>query len=166
MSKLSRSRTADALPIKKFTDNMSMTVVFVGPEKSGTKTSFIARYVSGSFAESPTPQKRSTAIATEKKKLQVNGLTVNLGLIDAPGNEKSFAPYLKTAVAAVVGYDITSKDSFTGCMRLCESIRAKYPSVFVMVVGGMSDKASNRSILLEEAKACSKEAGAKLFFEG
>ena len=157
--------TANVLPIKKFTDNMTMKVVFVGPDRSGTKTSLINRYVSGSFAEAPTPQKRST-VATEIKKIQVNGLTVNLSLTDAPGSERSVAPYLKTAIAAVVGYDITSKDSFSGCMKLCESIRTKYPSVFIMVVGGMSDKASNKSVPSEEAKARSKEAGAKLFFEG
>ena len=47
-SRVYEINTAASLPIKKFTDNMSMKVVFVGPEKSGTKTTFINRYVSQS----------------------------------------------------------------------------------------------------------------------
>ena len=155
--------TAASLPIKKFTDNVSMKVVLVGPEKSGTKTTFINRYVSGSFIE---PTQKRSSIATEMKKLRVNGVIVNLSLTDAPGNERSFSPYLKTAHAAVVGYDITSNESFSTCCKMCDYIRTKFPNVVIMVVGGMSDRASSRCVPSEEAKASSKAAGAKLFFEG
>ena len=162
-SNVPNSRTADFLPIKKFTDNVSMKVVFVGPEKFGTKTTFINRYISGSFTE---PAQKRSAIATEMKKLRVNGAIVNVNLTDAPGNEKSFSPYLKTAHAAVVGYDITSNDSFSSCCKMCDYIRTKFPNVIIMVVGGMSDRASSRCVPSDEAKASSKAAGAKLFFEG
>ena len=155
-------RTVDSLPIRRFIGSAAITIVFVGSEKSGTKTSFISKYSAGTFTESPQRHIK----APEVKKVQVNGVTVEVNLIDAPGSERYFSSYLKTAAAVVVGYDITSKESFHSIHKICEFIKAKFPHIFMMIVGGMYDKIPNRAVSSEEGRSYSKSVGANLFFEG
>lgn len=153
---------ADMLPIKKFSNNLAMRIVFVGSDKTGTKTSFINRYATGSYTESP--QKFFTEPVI--KKIRVNGTIINTSLIDAPGHEKVFTPYLNNSAAAVVGYDITSKQTFENACKICSSIKAKYPQMMIMLVGGMADKEAKRAISSAEASGQAKSFGADLFFEG
>lgn len=161
-SKIRSINPASLLPIKKFSNNLAMRIVFAGSDKTGTKTSFIGRYMTGSYNESP--QKCFTE--PEIKKIRVNGAAINVSLIDAPGHEKAFTPYLSNSAAAVVGYDITSVQTLENACRICSSIKAKYPQMMVMLVGGMADKGDKRAISTEEAKKSAKSIGVDLLFEG
>lgn len=155
-------RFSDRLPIKKYANNLSMKVVFIGPDKTGTKTSFIKRFATGTFSESP--QKYLTK--PEVKKVKINGAAINISLIDAPGNEKAFASHLKRSSAAVVGYDPTSKQSFDNACKVCSTLKEKNEGLVVMAVGGMADREYGRLISSSDAEKYFKSFGADLYFEG
>lgn len=156
------TRFSDKLPIKNFANNLSMKVAFIGSDKTGTKTSFIKRFTTGTFSESP--QKYLTK--PEIKKVKVNGAAINISLVDAPGNEKAFASHLKRSSAVVVGYDPTSKQSFDNACKLCSMLKEKNEGLVVMAVGGMADREYGRLISSSEAERHFKTFGADLYFEG
>lgn len=152
------------LPFRNPLEDVPIKILFTGPEKTGTKTSFITRYVTDSFSE--TPPKRANV--PEKKVVTVNGVPLEVDLVDAPGVEKSFSASstFKAATAVVVGYEITSRASFEQACATCKLITQKYPHVIPMIVGGMAEKISERKVTVDEAKAQAKASNAKLFFEG
>lgn len=158
----STPKHADSLPIKMFANNLALRIVFVGSDKAGTKTSFINRYTTGSFSE----QQKKCFTEPEIKKVRVNGATINISLIDAPGNEKAFLPYVSNSAAAVVGYDITNGQSFDNACRICSSLKQKYPQLIIMAVGGMADNDKKRVVAPTYEEKGAKAAGADIFFEG
>lgn len=151
------------LPFRNAVENAPMKILFTGPEKTGTKTSFILRYITGAFNGAPPKRANVT-----EKTVYVNGVPVELDLVDAPGVEKSFSASsnFKNAAAVIVGYDITSRSSFEQACSACKLIAQKYPNVVMMLIGGMAERISERQVSVDEAKAQAKASNIKLFFEG
>lgn len=149
------------LPIKEYMDELSMRIVFVGAEKSGTKTSFISRYAAGTFSD----DSQKDFAAPQKKRLVVNGAVINVELIDVP-NPKHMGS-LKYISGVVVGYNSASRQSLEATKAAYGSIREVFPRATVMVVGGMSDKkqASEECVDEDEGRSFAKSIGTDLFFE-
>lgn len=152
-----------SFPLEDFTKSTPINIIFSGPKGMGTKTSFINRYVTGTFTEN-LPK---CVNVQEIKTLLVNGIYVQFGLVDVHGTKKPFSAltHFKNVCAVVVGYSITSEKSFNKACSICKTIEQKYPRVMIMVVGGMADKESERQVSADEGRARAKASGAKLFFE-
>lgn len=156
---------ATFLPIKNYTDAYAMRIVFVGAEKSGTKTSLISRYMSDTFSEAP-PRNLGKP---QTKNLLVNGVVINVELTDVSDSRKlSSVPDPKHVSGIVVGYNSTSKASLDGLHKLCGSAKSIFTRATVMVVGGMLDRVANNGQCVghEEGKEFAKSIGTDLFFEG
>lgn len=150
------------LPIKEYMDDFAMRVVFIGAEKSGTKTSFINRYVTGAFSE----RQERNYDAPQKKKLFLNGATINLELVDMP-NIKHLGG-LKLVSGIVVGYSSASRQSLSSAQGIYNNVKGMFPKAVTMVLGGAADKASStgEGVSAEEGRSFAKSIGANLFFEG
>lgn len=150
------------LPIKEYMDGFAMRMAFIGAEKSGTKTSFISRYMSDAFSEGH----QRNFDAPQKKKLFLNGAVINLELVDVP-NTKHLSE-LKFVSGVVVGYSSASRESLAAAQGVHANVKAMFPKAVTMVLGGMSDKTSSTGdcVSAEEGRTFAKSIGSNLFFEG
>ena len=87
--------------------------------------------------------------------------TVKFEIWDTAGQERyrSLAPmYYRGAAAAIVVYDITKKDSFTGAKTWVKELQRRGdPNVVIALAGNKSDMENKRKVQTEEAKAYAEE---------
>jgi len=89
---------------------------------------------------------------------------VKFEIWDTAGQERyrSLAPmYYRGAAAAVVVYDITNPDSFTGAKSWVKELqrRADPPNVVIALAGNKADLESRRKVAFEEANSYAEENG-------
>lgn len=91
------------------------------------------------------------------KKLVVDGHKVNLQIWDTAGQERFRGMarlYYRTALFAVLVYDITNKDSFADVKNWIDEVRTNSPETSIVIVGAKADLADyHRKVDLEEAQA-------------
>ena len=89
--------------------------------------------------------------------------TVKFEIWDTAGQERyrSLAPmYYRGAAAAVVVYDITNPDSFTGAKSWVKELQRRGdPNVVIALAGNKADLESRRRVEFEEANAYAEENG-------
>jgi small GTP-binding protein len=119
------------------------------------KTSIVSRLTTNSFSPNTTSTVGASFLGHTVK---VGEIDVNLQLWDTGGSEKyrAMAPmYFQHADAAVIVYDITSRDSFNDVTFWLKELRDKGPeSIVVVLAGNKCD--------LEQMRSVSKEEGEKL----
>lgn len=84
-----------------------------------------------------------------------NNNTINLQVWDTAGQEryKSLAPmYYRGASAAIIVYDITSRESFEGAKSWISEIKKTSDTNIFFLVGNKCDLYGTRSVNLEEAE--------------
>jgi small GTP-binding protein len=88
---------------------------------------------------------------------------VKFEIWDTAGQERyrSLAPmYYRGAAAAIVVYDITNPDSFTGAKSWVKELQRRGdPSVVIALAGNKADLESRRAVELEEAAQYAAEHG-------
>lgn len=93
----------------------------------------------------------------------LDDVTVKFEIWDTAGQEcyRSLAPmYYRGASAAIIVYDITDPDSFTGAKSWVKELQRRGdPNVVIALAGNKADLESRRRVEFEEANAYAKENG-------
>lgn len=152
------SAISSTLPERKF------RCVFLGDISVG-KTSIINRYTADSFDRQ---YQATIGIDFLTTLLQLEDRTVRLLLWDSAGQERfrSIVPsYIRNTDAAIVVYDVCSRESFNNTSRWVDEVRnVRGPDAFIALVGNKVDNTEKREVSTEEGEMKARELGA-LFHE-
>eukprot|EP00029_Vermamoeba_vermiformis_P000929 TRINITY_DN11099_c0_g1_i1.p1 TRINITY_DN11099_c0_g1~~TRINITY_DN11099_c0_g1_i1.p1 ORF type:complete len:199 (+),score=43.16 TRINITY_DN11099_c0_g1_i1:26-622(+) len=134
-------------------------------ESSVGKSSLVLRFVKGQFLEY---QESTIGAAFLTQTVCLNDTTVKFEIWDTAGQERyhSLAPmYYRGAQAAIVVYDLTSKDSFERAKTWVKELqRQGSPNIVIALSGNKLDLANKRQVDVAEAQAYADENGL-LFYE-
>ena len=132
-------------------------VVLLGESAVG-KSSLVLRFVKREFHEF---QESTIGAAFLTQTVQIDDTTVKFEIWDTAGQERyhSLAPmYYRGAQAALVVYDITSKDSFIKAQNWVHELqRQSNTNIVIALVGNKLDLASSRSVENNEARLFADE---------
>ena len=139
-------------------------VVLLGNAGVG-KSCIVLRFVRDEYNEG---QETTIGAAFLTKNLFLEDCNVKVELWDTAGQERyrSLAPmYYRGAQAAIVVYDVTSRDSFDGAKTWVNELRRKGdPGTVICLAGNKADLRERRKVDAEEAREYATEGG-MLFFE-
>jgi len=132
-------------------------VVLLGESAVG-KSSLVLRFVKREFHEF---QESTIGAAFLTQTVQIDDTTVKFEIWDTAGQERyhSLAPmYYRGAQAALIVYDITSKDSFLKAQNWARELqRQANANIVLALVGNKLDLASKRMVENAEAKEYADE---------
>lgn len=130
-------------------------IVVLGESRVG-KTSIMLRYCKNVFDEG---QISTTDASSLEKTLKVEDTNVKLFIWDTAGQEEYHAlnqVYYRDAVAAILVYDITDRDSFDKVQTWVEELRLYLPKDTPIAIAGNKCDLSNRQIDQEEVESYAK----------
>jgi len=134
-------------------------LVLLGDTAVG-KSCLVVRFVRDEFFEFQEP---TIGAAFLTQTVTLDDSTVKFEIWDTAGQERyrSLAPmYYRGAAAAVVVYDITNKDSYTGAKSWVKELQRRGdPKVVIALAGNKADNETNRVVPLEEAQSYAEENG-------
>eukprot|EP00700_Malawimonas_jakobiformis_P003811 EC726731.1.p1 GENE.EC726731.1~~EC726731.1.p1 ORF type:complete len:208 (+),score=33.86 EC726731.1:110-733(+) len=134
-------------------------LVLLGDSAVG-KSSLVLRFVRGQFSEY---QESTIGAAFLTQTVNVNDVTVKFEIWDTAGQERchSLAPmYYRGAAAAIVVYDITSKDSFERAKSWVQELQRQGSSnIVIALAGNKLDLEAQRKVDYEEARRYAEENG-------
>lgn len=134
-------------------------LVLLGDTAVG-KSCLVVRFVRDEFFEFQEPT-IGAAFLTQTIVLPEDSTTVKFEIWDTAGQERyrSLAPmYYRGATAAIVVYDITNKDSFTGAKSWVKELQRRGdPNVVIALAGNKADLQTRRKVDKEEAQAYAEE---------
>ncbi|GLT52064.1 hypothetical protein SLE2022_382810 [Rubroshorea leprosula] len=137
-------------------------LVLLGDMGTG-KTSLALRLVKGQFYDNQEP---TIGAAFFTQILSLTEATVKFDIWDTAGQERyhSLAPmYYRGAAAAVVVYDISSKDTLVRAKKWVQELqRQGNPNIIMALVANKSDLDSKREVENEEGEQFAQENG--MFF--
>uniref|UniRef100_A0A7S1UI96 Uncharacterized protein n=1 Tax=Phaeomonas parva TaxID=124430 RepID=A0A7S1UI96_9STRA len=132
-------------------------LVLLGDTAVG-KSCIVVRFVRDEFYEFQEP---TIGAAFLTQTVQVEDATVKFEIWDTAGQERyrSLAPmYYRGASAAIVVYDITNRESFTGAKSWVKELQRRGdPNVVIALAGNKADMESRRDVEQEEAQAYANE---------
>ncbi|VIO96202.1 Uncharacterized protein BM_BM12841 [Brugia malayi] len=135
-------------------------IIFVGRSGVG-KTSIILRHDGQGFYSKVSPTLGASFISSF---LFLDGKNVELQIWDTAGQERyaSMLPmYLRNAVAAVIVYDVTDRDSFLEIKKWVNEVeRGSTVPVSLFVVGNKLDLESARVVQYHEGAQYAEQIGA------
>jgi len=136
-------------------------VVLLG-EGSVGKTSLVTRYVQNTFNEKRVPTIQASFLT---KKLNVDGVRVNISIWDTAGQERFHALgpiYYRDAHGALLVYDITDNSSFIKVKNWVKELRNQLgKGVTLAIIGNKVDLEKNRAVNKEEAISYAQSVGAQ-----
>ncbi|RNA35558.1 ras-related Rab-5A [Brachionus plicatilis] len=134
-------------------------VVLLGESAVG-KSSLVIRFVKREFHEF---QESTIGAAFLTQSMQIDDTTVKFEIWDTAGQERyhSLAPmYYRGAQAALIVFDITSKDSFLKAQNwVRELAKQANTNIVIALVGNKVDLASKRAVEFNEAKLYAEQNG-------
>jgi len=143
---------------------LNYKLVLLGDAAVG-KSSSVERFVKNEFFEFQQP---TIGAAFLTQSVQLDDYIVKFEIWDTAGQERyrSLAPmYYRGAAAALVVYDITDQDSFTGAKTWIEELqRQGSADIVIGLAGNKCDLSSKRVVSQQEAKAYAQDNGC-IFFE-
>merc|ERR1712217_756633 len=131
-------------------------VVLLGKSSVG-KTCLVVRFAKGEFPETAKPTIGAAFVA---QTVTTESAHVKLEIWDTAGQEryKSLAPmYYRGAAAAVIVYDITSKESFDAAKSWVVELQST--DTLIALAGNKSDLDATRVIERETARAYAESMG-------
>ena len=132
-------------------------VVLLGESAVG-KSSLVLRFVKREFHEF---QESTIGAAFLTQTIQIDDTTVKFEIWDTAGQERyhSLAPmYYRGAQAALIVYDITSKESFLKAQNWVRELqRQASANIVIALVGNKLDLANKRNVEYNEAKSYAEE---------
>jgi len=124
------------------------------------KSCLVVRFVRDEFFEFQEP---TIGAAFLTQTVGLEDATVKFEIWDTAGQERyrSLAPmYYRGAAAAIVAYDITDPDSFSGAKSWVKELQRRGdPNVVIALAGNKADLENRRKVPLEEAEAYAEENG-------
>ncbi|SCO24222.1 probable GTP-binding protein Drab11 [Fusarium fujikuroi] len=132
-----------------------ISMVLLGDSTVG-KSNIASQFMQGEFQPDSSP---TIGVKPTTKIVQCNSKAVKVNIWDTAGLEKYRAPvvYYNDAVAVMLVYDITKRQSFENAARwLDEARRHGEPGIVFMVVGNKTDLERRRSVTTEEGKKFAK----------
>mmetsp|Transcript_32760 Transcript_32760/g.54117 ORF Transcript_32760/g.54117 Transcript_32760/m.54117 type:complete len:195 (+) Transcript_32760:43-627(+) len=134
-------------------------LVLLGDTAVG-KSCLVVRFVRDEFFEFQEP---TIGAAFLTQTVALDDSTVKFEIWDTAGQERyrSLAPmYYRGAAAAIVVYDITNPDSFTGAKSWVKELQRRGdPNVVIALAGNKADLEGRRKVQFEEANAYAEENG-------
>ncbi|KAK2963189.1 putative GTP-binding protein YPT6 [Blattamonas nauphoetae] len=134
-------------------------IVFLGDPSVG-KTSILARFINDTFEDHYQP---TIGIDFLSKTIYLDDQTVRLQLWDTAGQERFRAlipGYLRDSSAAIVVYDITSRQSFEHIEGWVNDVRSERgEEAVIMIVGNKADMSESRQVQTEEAEEKAQKLG-------
>lgn len=134
-------------------------LVLLGDTAVG-KSCLVVRFVRDEFFEFQEP---TIGAAFLTQTVALDDATVKFEIWDTAGQERyrSLAPmYYRGAAAAIVVYDITNPDSFTGAKSWVKELQRRGdPNVVIALAGNKADLESRRKVEFEEANSYAEENG-------
>ncbi|CAG9533177.1 unnamed protein product [Cercopithifilaria johnstoni] len=138
-------------------------VIFVGRSGVG-KTSIILRHDGQGFYSKVSPTLGASFISSF---LHLDGKNVELQIWDTAGQERysSMLPmYLRNAVAAVIVYDITDRESFQEIKKWVNEVeRGSTIPVSLFIVGNKLDLENARAVQYREGLQYAEQIGAAFY---
>lgn len=138
---------------------ISHKLVLLGDTSVG-KSCLVVRFCRGEYFDYQEP---TIGAAFLTQTVQLEDCIIRFELWDTAGQERyrSLAPmYYRGASAAVVVFDVTSRDSFNGAMSwITELQRRGDPHVVIALAGNKADVREGRAVSVEEAMDYAKEKG-------
>jgi small GTP-binding protein len=136
----------------------AIKIVFLGESGAG-KTSLITRYIDSAFTGS-----LSTTIgaASSLVKYSYREQKVDLVLWDTAGQERyrALTPmYYRDALAAVIVFDITSRESFDQVQGWINELESNVGNIVIIICGNKNDLDVRRHIAQSEAEALADIVG-------
>ncbi|CAF0826047.1 unnamed protein product [Brachionus calyciflorus] len=132
-------------------------VVLLGESAVG-KSSLVLRFVKREFHEF---QESTIGAAFLTQSMQIEDTTVKFEIWDTAGQERyhSLAPmYYRGAQAALIVFDITSKDSFLKAQNWVRELqRQANTNIVIALVGNKVDLANKRAVEYNEAKSYAEQ---------
>ena len=139
-------------------------IVLLGEGRVG-KTSLVSRFVKGKFSD--TEESTVQANMYNKKKVNVDGKTVDLSIWDTAGQERFHALgpiYYRNAAGAVLVYDITDADTFEKVKTWVKELRQVVgDSIQLVICGNKGDMEKDRAVEIAMAEKYAKTQNAKHF---
>jgi Ras-related protein Rab-5C len=134
-------------------------LVLLGDTAVG-KSCLVVRFVRDEFFEFQEP---TIGAAFLTQTVSLEDATVKFEIWDTAGQERyrSLAPmYYRGAAAAIVVYDVTNKDSYTGAKSWVKELQRRGdPNVVIALAGNKADLDSRRKVDYEEAHGYAEENG-------
>jgi len=134
-------------------------LVLLGDTAVG-KSCLVVRFVRDEFFEFQEP---TIGAAFLTQTVALDDSTVKFEIWDTAGQERyrSLAPmYYRGAAAAIIVYDITNPDSFTGAKSWVKELQRRGdPNVVIALAGNKADLESRRKVEFEEANSYAEENG-------
>jgi len=134
-------------------------LVLLGDTAVG-KSCLVVRFVRDEFFEFQEP---TIGAAFLTQTVALDESTVKFEIWDTAGQERyrSLAPmYYRGAAAAIVVYDITNPDSFTGAKSWVKELQRRGdPNAVIALAGNKADLESRRKVEFEEANSYAEENG-------
>jgi len=136
---------------------LNFKLVLLGDAAVG-KSSSVERFVKNEFFEFQQP---TIGAAFLTQSVQLDDVIVKFEIWDTAGQERyrSLAPmYYRGAAAALVVYDITSQDSFTGAKTWIEELqRQGSADIIIGLAGNKCDLEDKREVAADEARQYAQE---------
>jgi small GTP-binding protein len=140
-------------------DEITFRTVTIGDSSVG-KTSIVNRFIHDRFRED---EANTIGALYESYKYPHHGRDIEVQIWDTAGQEqyRSLAPvYFRSAAAAIIVFDITSKESFTSVNTWLTCFReASSSQTLIFLVGNKSDLASRRKVEEQDALNWANENG-------
>lgn len=134
-------------------------LVLLGDTAVG-KSCLVVRFVRDEFYEFQEP---TIGAAFLTQTVALDDVTIKFEIWDTAGQERyrSLAPmYYRGAAAAIVVYDITNPESFSGAKSWVKELQRRGdPNVVIALAGNKADLESRRKVEFEEANAYAEENG-------
>lgn len=126
--------------------NRGFKVIILGCEKAG-KSSFLRRLTTDTFQDE---YKSTIGVVYQQYQVKVGSNNLKLDIWDTGGSDKFRAiarAYIKSAVAAVIVFDLTNPESLIDVRKWMTEIRDQAdPNMFIFLLGNKSDIMEEKKI--------------------
>ena len=143
-------------------EEIKIKIMLLGESQIG-KTSFIQRYVKNNFNLSYIT---TVGIDFQIKQIKMNNKSIKLQIWDTAGQERFkniTKSYFHSSDGFIVGYDITSRLSFTNVSTWLKEINDNAPEEIQKILIGNKCDLNEREVTKEEGQKLAEENGMKFF---
>ena len=126
------------------------------------KSSISFQFTDDKFKEQ---HEKTTELKFSVKRIELNGKTVKIKILDTAGHKEKVKEYYKKAIGALLVYDITIKETFKNVKKWLTEVKFNCSKqIKIILIGNKKDLEDKREVTYEEGKALAKENGF-MFFE-